>query len=122
MLGRGHGEIGDAHHDKNAQRCVERVSIGNCYQSKDKALAALERQKAIVRVNDAIDRANDGWVWSGLKCNYFFISIGALEIHASLTSNIDFQSVLLKIKSKYAAELIIKNHQDDLKLIFGIKE
>lgn len=42
------------------------ISTGNCYRTRKEAQEALEKQKALVQLNDLIDEANGDWVadWS----------------------------------------------------------
>lgn len=96
----------------------------NYYLTEQQAQKARDKQLATVRVNDAIDELNEGWVadWSdsdeakynidyNFRCKQFGVN----------SSYIYSQSHTIKcIKSEEITDQIIKEHEEDLKLIFNI--
>lgn len=101
-------------------------AIGNVYKTQEEAEAASEKQKAIVRVNDAIDIANEGWVpdWSNLDeakygiCYYH----KEREFRTCDHYNVQRDNTFACCKSDEVANKIIAAHEADLKIIFGVEK
>jgi len=103
-------------HDRQA------VASGNCYQTKELAQKAFERQLAIVRVNNRIDELNDEWEMEWNGCGG-----GRIIFYAHDSERFDtiwFDSyqccTIVNLCKTDVAEQIIKEMESDLKLIFNI--
>lgn len=103
-----------------------RYNTWNYYRLEDEELAEEARDKllATTRVNDRIRELNEGW-----ECTY---NKNRLKSHISYDSwkklffidycdNNNNWYILLHTKSSDIAEQIIKEHEEDLKLIYSIK-
>jgi len=101
-----------------------RVELGNCYQTEKLAQKAFDRQLAIVRVNDEIDKLNDGWemVWNwknvGTGICYWY---GPNKFSTEFFRNTSHFSVIKYCVTERVAEQIMKEMEAELKLIFNIK-
>lgn len=99
----------------------DRFNMWNYYLTRELAEQARDRQLAIVRVNDAIDRLNWDWeyqLWDlyyTIKLDYFIN-----EFTPEIIQHIR-PTCISKIKLKKIAEKIIEECGDDLKIIFNIK-
>ena len=96
----------------------------NYYLTEQQAQKALDKQLATVRVNDAIDELNEGWVgdWSD-ENDYKYSIIYDRKEHkflASASYSLEFLWSIKDIKSEKIYQQIIKEHEEDLKLIFNI--
>jgi hypothetical protein len=97
---------------------------GNCYRTEAEAIAARNRQLAIVRVNDAIDVLNDGWVpdWSNNGQQKLVLARNNSEngFCTTSTSKINYGAVLRYCKTSQITRDILESHDADLRLIFGV--
>ena len=96
----------------------------NYYLTREEAEKARDKQLATVRVNDAIDELNEGWVadW-GHENDYKYSIIYDHKEHKFLgisSFNLECLSNIKHIKSEKIYQQIIKKHKEDLKLIFNI--
>ena len=99
------------------------VATGNCYQTKELAQKAFDRQLAIVRVNDRIDELNDGWemVWDLRAMAYTIVySNSRKEFETDDFICYSIPSVIKYLSTKQIAEQIIEEMEADLRLIFNI--
>jgi len=100
-----------------------RVDSGNCYQTEKLAQQALDGQLAIVRVNDRIDKLNDGWemVWNTretMHSIYYCHSQQSMSFECiSCSQN---PSVIHLCAPSEIAKQIIDEMESELKLIFNI--
>lgn len=95
----------------------------NYYLTREEAEKALARQKAIVKVNDAIDKLNEGWVpdwfnWNETKWNIYKDEF--LQYHTVNTENTRMVPEIKYMKSSDVVEKIIKDYKKELNLIFNI--
>ena len=98
------------------------------HKTREEAEKALERQKAIIRVNDRIDELNEGWEpeWgrdatTGQKW-YIEKDLAVRAPHFSVNwDRLFFRPMALNYcKSNVVAEQIIKECEADLKVIFEV--
>lgn len=103
-----------------------RYETGNYYQTEELAQAALDRQLALVRVNDRILELNEGWEPEKENSGAVKWLIGCerhrgrLLLSAGQWFSFDLGTKIDCIKNKYVAEQIISECKDDLKVIFGV--
>lgn len=101
-----------------------RYLTGNYFQTKEEAIAYVDRLEAIGRVTHAIIAANEGWEpdWSDEDERKYYLyyshswnefDCGAMERHQEAQT-------LPFAKSSEIAERIIKEHEDDLRIIFKL--
>lgn len=101
-----------------------RYNIGNYFKIEKEAIKERDKRLAIVRVNDAILSLNEWWKpdWKDgyeekysiiYECKYDGFSI-ANNSYSQRDLSISY------MKSEEVAKQIIKEHQEDLKLIFDI--
>lgn len=90
---------------------------GNYYQTKELAQKALDRQLAIVRVNDRIMELNEGR--EGLA--YIDYNISTREFNKwTFVGGFKKAQHLSLIANETVADQIISECEDDLKIIFGV--
>lgn len=99
-------------------------SIHNYFQTEKEAIKERDKRLAIVRVNDAILSLNEWWKhdWKDDYEEKYSI-IYECKYDGFLIANNSYSQRDLSIsymKSEEIAEQIIKEHQEDLKLIFDI--
>jgi len=99
--------------------------IGNTYKTRSEAEEAVNRLKAITAINDLIDEVNEEWVPTWGKSNqykyYIHFSHDGHQLKVSYDCMYQSTSVLKPIRSRGAAESIIKHITDDqIKLIWGV--
>ena len=106
----------------------DKKMYANCilYKTEQEAEKARDINEAIIRVNDAIDELNEGWVpdWNDDKdtkcCIYYDFYSKCFDYNFYYLDN--FGAILNYMQSKYIVEKIIKEHEKDLQLIFWINE
>lgn len=100
-------------------------TTGNYFQTKEEAEAYKERQLAIGRVTHAILEANGDWEvdWSDDEQEKYHIEYDPHEGHFYNEYNYSIQinTLLPHIKDQETTKQIIKDHKEDLLLIFGVK-
>ena len=94
-------------------------NIWNYYLTQEEAEQVRDRQLAIVRVNDAIDKLNGGIV--DIKWKNYIIICKSRIFYMDWTIDYSVGSVINLCKSEEIAEKIISEYEDDLKIIFNIK-
>ncbi len=100
-----------------------RYNIGNYYQTEQEAIKERDKRLAIVRVNDAILSLNEWWKHDFVKYNnkymvYYDNYEYTFSVGSYCYSSGSF--AISYMKSEEVAKQIIKEHQEDLKLIFDI--
>lgn len=96
------------------------------HKTREEAEKALERQKAIIRVNDRIDELNEGWepAWVDDQEKYEFLQYRGCWTKANFVVdtviNYENPRLLNYCKSEEVAEQIIKECEADLKVIFEV--
>jgi len=102
-----------------------RFQLGNVFKTQEECRAWIDRQKAIVRVNDRIDELNDGWVadWSDPNQTKHAIYYDQrLEgFYSYGWTRYEFPTILKYIVDVNKANQLIEECEADLKLIWGIK-
>lgn len=111
-------------HEEYSPTSNSRYNLGNYYQTKELAQAALDRQLALVRVNDRIMELNEGWEpdWDDDNQQKYYVqykheSVGI--VYGSLYTW-EIPNRLDYVKSSDVAFQIISECEDDLKVIFGV--
>lgn len=109
--------------------CDRLFKLGNYYLTEQEATHARDVKEATRRVNDAIDKINEGWEpdWSDPDKEKFFIRHNTpcespnekLGVH--WTRRYKDACGLSYVQSAEKAKEIISKHKDDLLLIFGVK-
>lgn len=97
-----------------------RFNFWNYYLTREEAEQARDRQLAIVRVNDAIDKLN--WDWEYDKetpCYLFLLRDWIIKIDRMKDYNV--ASVIKYMKSSKIAEQIFSEYENDIKIIFNIE-
>ena len=98
--------------------------IWNYYLTEQEAQKARDKQLATVRVNDAIDELNEGWApdWRDFRELKYYIGYNLQDKRFGTGSWYYYLKphTINSMKSKEIAEQIIKEHEEDLKLIFNI--
>lgn len=101
-----------------------RYNIGNYFQTEQEAIKESDKRLAVVRVNDKILELNEWWKpdWNDFnEDKYCIIYRNNMKLFCCEVSNyIKNTSNIYYIKSEEIVEQIIKEHQEDLKLIFDI--
>jgi len=101
-----------------------RFAIGNYYYTEEEAEQALAKQLATQRVIDALEIANDGWVvdWSDGEQEKFTLFYDHRRDAFGLNSRWQRQLVQDSnlLGTKEACETVIKSHEADLRLMFGV--
>ncbi len=106
--------------DNRSKEDDYRYLTGNYFHTKEEAVAAEERTKAIGRVTHAINELNDGWAadWSdAFQCKYHLYydhNDKFFEWGATYSSQED--CILPQMRGKEIASKIIKDHAADLAL------
>ena len=103
-----------------------RYNTWNYYRLEDEHIAEADKNKllATTRVNDRIRELNEGWEadWSDRNqskcCIQFNIDNGLFVDYSYANKKC---TVLIEVKTEQIAEQIIKEHEEDLKLIYWIK-
>ena len=99
-------------------------SIHNYFQTEKEAIKERDKRLAIFRVNDAILSLNEWWkpAWKDDEEKWYIYYDNNKNLPGiwCIYCNIISLSLLSRIKSREIAEQIIKEHQEDLKLIFDI--
>ena len=99
-------------------------SIHNYFQTEKEAIKERDKRLAIVRVNDKILELNEWWKpdWNDFnEDKYCIIYRNNMKLFCCEVSNyIKNTSNISYMKSEEVAKQIIKEHQEDLKLIFDI--
>lgn len=104
-------------YDGHNQPSDGRYELGNYYQTKELAQKTLDRQLAIVRVNDRIMELNEGR--EGNACIDYCISNGSFTT-TSYLDDYKYCEVLTAMVDEDVANQIISECEDDLKIIFGV--
>lgn len=103
-------------------KAIMRSSV--IYKTQEEVEKALERQIAIIRVNDRIDELNEGWEpeWSRdtLQIKFYIESDSYGNFGASWDKSSTRPMVLNYCKSDEVAEQIIEECEADLKVIFEV--
>ena len=114
------GKIGESYWRVDSFRYL----VGNYFQTKDDAETHLNRTKAISRVTHAIIEANEGWVpdWGNDREPKYSIYYMTFHKSFGFLSNSRHKEciVIPYCKNEDIALQIIKDHEADLKIIFGI--
>lgn len=101
-----------------------RYNMNNYFQTEKEAIKERDKRLAIVRVNDKILELNEWWEpdWGNVGEYKYSIGYEYKYNNFSVGNNCYTQkcSKISYIKSEEIAEQIIKDHQEDLKLIFDI--
>ena len=101
-----------------------RYNIGNYYQTEQEAIKERDKRLAIFRVNDAILSLNEWWKedWNNRWQEKWYIVYNNEKklFESSYNLYTNEWTFLSGIKSREIAKQIIKEHQEDLKLIFDI--
>ena len=105
-------------------------SIHNYFQTEKEAIKERDKRLAIFRVNDAILSLNEWWKedWNNRWQEKWYIVYNLLYVNhnekklfeSSYNLYTNEWTFLSGIKSREIAKQIIKEHQEDLKLIFDI--
>ena len=98
-------------------------NIGNYYQTEEEATKERYKRLAIVRVNDAILSLNEWWKpdWKDDEEKYSIIYERKYDGFAIANNSYTKRDLSISyMKSEEIADKIIKEHQEDLKLIFDI--
>ena len=96
------------------------------HKTREEAEKALERQKAIIRVNDRIDELNEGWepAWVDDQEKYEVLQYRGCWNKANFVVdtviNYENPRLLNYCKSEEVAEQIIEECEADLKVIFEV--
>lgn len=102
-----------------------RYLLGNVFKTQEECQAWIDRQKAIVRVNDRIDELNDGWLpdWGRAEQNKWSISYDHHrdDFYSDGWTRHEFPTILKYVADVDRANQIIRECEADLKLIWGIK-
>lgn len=101
-----------------------RYNMGNYFQTEKEAIKERDKRLAIVRVNDKILELNEWWKedWNnrGQEKWYIMYNNDKKLFESGYNTYTNEWTLLLRIKSEEIADKIIKEHQEDLKLIFDI--
>lgn len=93
------------------------------YETEEEAIKERDKRLAIVRVNDAILSLNEWWKpdWKDDEEKYSIIYERKYDGFAIANNSYSQRDLSISyMKSEEIAEQIIKEHQEDLKLIFDI--
>ena len=94
------------------------------YKTEEEAIKERDKRLAIVRVNDRILELNEWWEeeWNnrGQEKWYIMYNNDKKLFESGYNTYTNEWTLLLRIKSEEIADKIIKEHQEDLKLIFDI--
>lgn len=94
------------------------------YETEEEAIKERDKRLAIVRVNDAILSLNEWWKedWNNRWQEKWYIVYNNEKklFESSYNLYTNEWTFLSRIKSREIAKQIIKEHQEDLKLIFDI--
>lgn len=124
--------VASSYYEEGESRDDYRHAIGNYFRTEEEALAYGdeqlengERNKAIRRVNARIKQLKDGWVedWTDpdqQKWNLHF-NYAQNRFEVKYGYRTDFLSVFANAKSNEIADQIIKEMDDDLRVILGKK-
>jgi len=110
-------------YDDNDNMDESKYNIGNYFQTEEEAIKERDKLLAIVRVNDKILELNEWWKPDFEKYyNKYTIYYDNNE-YTFIVQSYCYNSgsfAIYYMKSEEIAEQIIKEHQEDLKLIFDI--
>lgn len=95
-------------------------NIGNYFQTRKEAVKERDKRLAIVRVNDKIMELNKWWEHNVNKSLWYYIYTNGNKFHYASHSCVFCCFVITYIRSEEIADKIIKEHQEDLKLIFWV--
>lgn len=99
-------------------------SIHNYFQTEQEATKERDKRLTIVRVNDRILELNEWWKedWNnrGQEKWYIMYTNDKKLFKSGYNTYTNEWTLLLRMKSEEIADKIIKEHQEDLKLIFDI--
>lgn len=112
--------------EDNHQIDVDRFNMWNYYLTEEEAGQARDRQLAIVRVNDAIDKLNKGWE-PNYNTNDYQYYIGydyknsqKFELYWDVFT--DYQNIIKPLRwNDNLFKEFSSEYEDDLNLIFNIK-
>lgn len=117
--------------DDYGQTCEDRYSgeirhlMGNVFKTEEECQAWIDRQKAIVRVNDRIDELNDGWEpeWGDSSLYKWEICFDHEQTQFDVTriGNVQYGYAVKLLKSKESGQQLLEECEADLKLIWGVK-
>lgn len=101
-----------------------RFISNNYFQTEQEAIKERDKRLAVVRVNDAILSLNEWWEpdWGNVGEYKYFIFINSFDNTISFNYNTYYKNSynLAYMKSEEIAQKMIKEHEEDLKLIFDI--
>lgn len=99
----------------------KRYNLWNYYKTKEEAERARDLQLAIVRVNDAIDEANEWWVADYKKSEFKYIINYCNWFETYIYQDRNFWLIVKECKTIEIAKRIINEFTSELNLIFNIK-
>ncbi len=98
-----------------------RFNLWNYYLTREEAVQARDRQLAIVRVNNTIDKLN--WDWEYKVWDEYYTIVYSTYNHKFTYEKCEYirSFYIYKIKTLKIVKQIISKYENDLKIIFNVE-